>query len=45
METLITEGIKVTVTPSYQAAYSRPAINRYIFAYHIIIENLGTETV
>ena len=45
METLITQGIKVTVLPSYQAAYSRPALGRYIFAYHIIIENLSADTV
>ena len=45
METLITQGIKVSVLPSYQAAYSRPAQNRYIFAYHITIENQSTDTV
>lgn len=45
METLITKGIKISVRPAYQAAYSRPATNRYVFVYHIIIENLSAETV
>jgi ApaG protein len=45
MEILITKGIKVSVQPDYQAAYSRPATNRYVFSYHIIIENQSNATV
>ena len=32
MATQTTNGIQITVQPSYQAAYSRPAQHRYIFA-------------
>jgi ApaG protein len=45
MEALITRGIKVSVETSYQPAYSRPLEMKYIFSYHILIENLSTETV
>ncbi len=45
METLTTNGIKITVETSYQAAYSKPAEDQYIFAYHITIENLSSNTV
>lgn len=45
MATQTTNGIQITVQPSYQAAYSRPAQHRYIFAYEIIIENHSKETV
>lgn len=45
METLITNGIKVSVQPSYQPEYSRPAMSRFVFAYHITIENMSPHTV
>lgn len=45
MEVLITNGIKVSVETLYQAAYSRPQENRYIFSYQITIENLSANTV
>ncbi len=45
METLITNGIRVSVVPAYQAAYSRPALHRYIFSYRVTIENMSTDTV
>ena len=41
MEALITRGIKVSVETFYQPAYSRPLEMKYIFSYHITIENLG----
>lgn len=45
METLITNGIRVSVETSYQPNYSDPAENKFIFAYRITIENLGRQTV
>ncbi|MCB9275179.1 MAG: Co2+/Mg2+ efflux protein ApaG [Lewinellaceae bacterium] len=45
METLITNGIKVSVQPSYQPEYSRPALHRFVFSYRITIENLSSHTV
>lgn len=40
-----TRAIQVTVTPAYQEEQSSPGENRYVWAYHIRIENHGTETV
>ena len=40
-----THAIQVTVTPAYQEEQSSPGENRYVWAYHIRIENHGTETV
>ena len=34
---------KVTVKPAYVAAESDPASNRYVFAYTIVIENVGSQ--
>jgi len=45
METLITNGIRVSVETQYQPTYSRPLELKYIFSYHITIENLSSETV
>ncbi len=40
-----TRAIQVTARPAYQEEQSSPGENRYVWAYHIRIENLGTETV
>ncbi len=40
-----TRDIVVTVTPTYLPEQSRPSENRYVWAYHIRIENSGGETV
>ena len=45
METLTTNGIKISVETYYQARYSKPVEMQYIFAYRIRIENLTSETV
>lgn len=45
MQTLTNNGIKVSVETFYQPAYSRPLEMKYIFSYHIIIENLSEDTV
>ncbi len=36
-----TNDIKVTVSPYYLETHSEPERNRYLWAYHIVIENLG----
>lgn len=38
----VTEGVSVTVETYYQPAQSNPLSSEYLFAYKIIIENLGT---
>ena len=40
-----TRSIKVTVRPFYLEQHSSPDENRYVWAYHVRIENLGNETV
>jgi ApaG protein len=37
----ITEGIRVTVRPVYLPDQSEPVRSRFVFAYHIRIENVG----
>jgi ApaG protein len=43
--TATTEHISVTVIPRYQADESNPAIGKFIFSYHVYIQNLGFEPV
>lgn len=38
----ITEGIRITVTPFFLEPQSDPGEPRYVFAYHIRIENVGS---
>ncbi len=45
MYSLTTNEIKVSVKPHYQASFSKPAEEQYIFSYLIIIENLGDAPV
>ena len=40
-----TNDIKVTATPIYIDEQSSPQNSQYVWAYHIVIENLGTEIV
>lgn len=40
-----TQDIKVTATPVYIDEQSSPPNNLYVWAYHIVIENIGTEIV
>ena len=37
----VTEGIRVTATPYFAEAQSDPGVPRYVFVYHIRIENVG----
>jgi ApaG protein len=39
------QGIRVTVRPSYLVSQSEPASGRYVFVYRIRIENLGGDPV
>ncbi len=45
MPTLITEGIKVSIEPTYQPAYSDPNRHKFVFSYDVHIENMSRETV
>jgi len=38
-----TEGIRITVTPRYAPEHSDPTEPRYLFVYHIRIENVGSQ--
>ena len=40
-----TRSIKVTVRPFYLDRHSSPSDNHYVWAYHVRIENGGSETV
>jgi ApaG protein len=40
--TCVTQGIRVTVTSSYQPDQSAPEQGRYVFAYAVTIENEGS---
>lgn len=41
----ITEKIKITVKPEFLEEHSDPEEKRFVWAYHIKIENVGSETV
>ena len=43
--TAITRGIAVSVEPAYLEAKSSPGSSQYFWAYRVIIENQGRETV
>ncbi len=45
METLTTEGIRISVEPFYLPHESIPIQHRYVFAYRITIQNQSPETV
>lgn len=45
MERQTTNGIQVSVVPEYQAAYSRPAQQHYVFAYEVTIHNQSSAKV
>ena len=37
----LSNDVRVTVRPWYLAAQSQPAMSRFVFGYHIRIENVG----
>ncbi len=45
METRVTQGIKISVQAKFQAEYSKPVLNQFVFSYHITIENQSQQTV
>ncbi|RQP14221.1 MAG: Co2+/Mg2+ efflux protein ApaG [Chryseobacterium sp.] len=45
MTSLITQSIRVTASPSYDARNSSPEHNNFFFMYHIFIENMGNDDV
>ena len=45
MNTLITHGIKISVSSKYEKEASNPTLKRYIHSYHIKIENLSNKRV
>ena len=45
MNTLITDGIEVSVEAFYQRDYSRPAKKRFVFSYRVRIFNFRDDTV
>jgi ApaG protein len=40
-----TKSIRITVEPTYLEEQSSPGDGRYVWAYHVRIENQGTDTV
>jgi ApaG protein len=40
----VTQQMRITVRPSFLANQSHPASGRYVFAYSVRIENVGTES-
>lgn len=39
-----TDGIRITVRPSYVPEQSQPSLRQYVFAYQVRIENVGGDT-
>lgn len=42
MQTLTTQGIRISVEAHYQALHSEPERNKYLHVYHIRIDNKNT---
>ncbi len=45
MDTLTTNGVRISVDTFYQEQYSKPVERQFIFAYRITIDNLSALTV
>ena len=45
METLTTNGIKISVETAYQPSESKKSGNQYVHAYRVTIENRSSDTV
>ena len=45
MSALVTHGIKISVEAQYERGHSDPGVSRYIFSYHVTIENTSEFTV
>ncbi len=44
-QTQITNGIKISVKPHYEPLHSNPLEGKYLYSYHVVIENLSEYTV
>lgn len=44
-QTQITQGIEISIQPDYQEEHSNPQSEKYVFAYHVRIRNMGQDTV
>ncbi len=44
MSVCVTQGIKISVEPVYAPEQSEPESHKYLFAYHITIENEGEQS-
>ena len=45
MNSQTTRGVTITATPQYLADQSEPDQHRFVWAYHILIHNEGSDTV
>lgn len=45
MESLITNGIRVSVEAQFEPNYSDLNVDKYVFSYHVTIQNLSNDTV
>jgi len=45
MSDTTTRGVRIQINPSYVPEQSVPGQNRYLFAYHVRISNVGEESV
>lgn len=45
MENLTTKGINISVQARYEPAASKPNDFKFVFSYHVIIENRGLDNV
>jgi ApaG protein len=45
MSDTTTRGVRIVVSPRYVPEQSNPTHSHFLFAYHVLIENLGEETV
>ena len=41
----LTDGMRITVRPSFIPERSNPMLLQFVFVYHVRIENIGTQTV
>lgn len=45
MSNTLTRGVRVIVTPEYLPEQSAPEAGRWLFGYHVVLRNEGSETV
>jgi ApaG protein len=45
MQSLITQGVEISVETFYQPEYSQPLLHEYMFAYRITLENHNNFTI